>query len=125
MDLFLPNPNDKNKTFIDYVIESSNKALIEKFFNEIKEISNEHLSDIVNKIILSLNVDIAKIVLEKTSKKKFINNQISFEALSLNLNSVPKMFDLAKFFTIGYLPSIKIKNAVKYCRPSFFRKIIT
>lgn len=37
--------------------------------DEINEISNELLSDIVNKIILSLNIDLVKIVLEKTKKK--------------------------------------------------------
>ena len=120
----MPNENDNNKTFIDYIILSKNNMLIEKFFDEVNEISNEFLSEIINKIILLFNYDMFKIAYENVSKKKFKNNIISFEALSLNINSTPKMFNLVKNFPRGNLSSIKIKNAVKYCRPSFLEILL-
>ena len=129
IDLF---QSDKNildgKTIFDLCVKSNNSKLYKFIFKYI-ETPNEFIQNIIaNNFVEALFYDKNRIINEiinQFEKPKFRNIKLSIQKLSTSMKTTSKMLNNCLQLNFINPKSLDIFSAVKYCRPSVVRIILS
>ena len=129
IDLFQSNKNILGgKTIFDLCVKSNNSKLYKLIFKYI-ETPNEFIQNIIaNNFVEALFYDKKRIIYEivnQFEKPKFRNIKLSIQKLSTSVKTTSKM--LSNCLKLNFIDpkSLDIFSAVKYCRPSVVRLILS
>ena len=124
--------SDKNilegKTILDFCVESNNSKLYKLIFKNIEKPNHSFKNIISNNLIEALFTKKKYIIVEiinQLEKPKFKNMELSIEKLSYSYKTTSKILNYCLKLKFINPRTLDIYSAVKFCRPSVVRIILS
>ena len=129
IDLFQCNKKVLNfKTIFDICVESNNSKLYKLILRNIEETNTLFKTILSNNFVealLTKKKSIVKEIISQLEKPKFRNMKLSIEKLSQTYKTTSNILNYSLNLNFINPQSLDIYSAVKYCRPSVLRIILS